>query len=768
MNMSSAQHEKDFENEVRRIARAKWPSAKYSGAEMLDGRERDGVFETEDSINYIEATVSAASRKARDDAKKIFKSIINHNRSATLKVAIGWIITKNEPTAEQRAETQEHGKGQVRIVSFAQFQQSLIDVRSYLNARKDHKFGSVQDFSTSSNTPSVPFIDIGLSKTDASKTFSVQEIVKQVLENSHFTISGQYGAGKSMFLRQIYFLLAEEYVKNRTSKFPVFINLREHSGQKDPVEILERHARGIGFEPPSSLIRAWRAGFVILLIDGYDEVTSLGVQGAWRKLKELRRRSLEGVRKLIRESGEIGVIVTGRSYYFETLDELTNSLGLNRPTAVIIDEFSDQQINWFLANFPNLKTNNNLPTWLPTRPLLLGYLASKGFLTELNDSNKCPDAVDGWNFLLERIYTREEGIESNLDGETLRLILERLATCARVTEDQLGPITRSDLFSAFSEICGYEPDEQGILAIQRLPGLGIYRAEDESRCFVDKELVDVCVGRELLRFLESPYDAVKNRLWMDAMNSCDRPINRASAELVNRSIESKPVIQGYLRQAVNFMKNRSDINCVLGDIAVMAIVSNSPLDLPLGVHGMFFLADALELDSSIPDFSSISFYHCLFSSIYLDPNTPTAKMPGFFGCLFEQIHGRTSVNDLPRNKFDDHCEFSEFEGTETNYSIRAGMLSIGEKILLITLRKLFIQSLSGRIESALYRGLNVDERRYVDDILKLLKRHQLVTEYSRGNGTIWLPTRRALERVKRILNAPTECGEEIITEAKSL
>ncbi len=37
-----------FENEVRRIARAIWPSAQYSGAAIAESRERDGIFETEE------------------------------------------------------------------------------------------------------------------------------------------------------------------------------------------------------------------------------------------------------------------------------------------------------------------------------------------------------------------------------------------------------------------------------------------------------------------------------------------------------------------------------------------------------------------------------------------------------------------------------------------------------------------------------------------------------------------------------------------------
>lgn len=209
----TTQQEDDYENEVRRIARAKWPAAQYSGAQMLEGRERDGVFETEDSIHFIEATVSGSANKAKEDTKKLFKAVSEYNRTSSLKVAIGWFITKNEPTADQRKEVQEHGKGQVRALSFSQFQQSLIDVRAYLAAREQHIFGSVQDFSTDAKTPSVPFIDIGFSNIDSGETLFVRNLFEGLVEGKQYAIVGQYGAGKSMSLREIYFLLKNRFVK---------------------------------------------------------------------------------------------------------------------------------------------------------------------------------------------------------------------------------------------------------------------------------------------------------------------------------------------------------------------------------------------------------------------------------------------------------------------------------------------------------------------------------------------------------------------------
>lgn len=758
----------DFESEVRRIARVKWPSAKYSGAAMLDGRERDGIFETEESINFIEATVSENAGKAREDTKKLFKAISNHNRTDTLRVAIGWFVTKHEPTADQRREVQEHGKGQVRTLSLSQFQQSLVDVRSYLAARKTHFFGSVQSFSVGSRNPDIEFVEIGIQSILQSKSFTLSELVEGVLAGNHYAITGQYGAGKSMTLREIFLRLEERYIRGGSSEFPVYINLREHSGQKDPVEILERHARNIGFESPSSLIRAWRGGFLVLLIDGFDEVASLGVQGSWKKLRDLRMRALEGVRRLIRESTQCGVLVAGRAHYFEDDNELCQALGLSNATTLALDEFTTEQVKAFLAKFPSIAAVRQLPDWLPTRPLLLGYLAARGLLTKMSDGSEELDAVEGWDYLLSRIYPREQDIETNLDGTTLRRILERIASIARVSEDGLGPVSRKDLFTAFAEVCGYDPDEQGILAIQRLPGLGVYRAEDESRCFVDKELADVCAGAEFWSFLQTPFDSAKNQLWLDAMNACDRPLGPTGTAFAVRRLTAQSMHRGYISQAIAFLRDRTDLGCVKGDMCGLLIEANIEPDSPICVVGMDFSNHEIHFHDEIENFSGIIFSSCIFEKIELGGAVNSCYLPKFNSCLIERVSGRVSQADLPSDRFSKDCEITAFDSTSTSGAIRDSQMSTGEKVLLITLRKLFIQSLTGRSEDALFRGLDINERRYVPDVLKLLSRHGLARENSRGDGVVWLPTRKALSQVKRIIAAPSECGESVVAESRAL
>jgi hypothetical protein len=110
----TVEEDKQFEDEVRRIARARWPGAAFAGATMLGGRERDGIFETDEVIHYVEATTSRRADKVKDDTKKLFSSITAQLRGGSMKGAIGWMVTREEPTADQRTEAREHGKQQVR------------------------------------------------------------------------------------------------------------------------------------------------------------------------------------------------------------------------------------------------------------------------------------------------------------------------------------------------------------------------------------------------------------------------------------------------------------------------------------------------------------------------------------------------------------------------------------------------------------------------------------------------------------------------------
>ncbi len=134
-----------------------------------------------------------------------------------------------------------------------------------------------------------------------------------------------------MTLRELYQKLAARYHKGETTQFPLYLNLREHHGQALPVEIIERHARLIGFSSPSQIVRAWKSGYCTLLLDGFDEISSLGLQGGWRRLKEVRAASMHGLRALISDSPTTcGIVTAGRNSFFDTDAERRKSVSVIR------------------------------------------------------------------------------------------------------------------------------------------------------------------------------------------------------------------------------------------------------------------------------------------------------------------------------------------------------------------------------------------------------------------------------------------------------
>src|SRR5262245_46778697 len=135
-----------FEQDVRRIARYRWPTAEYSGSEVHAGQERDGVFVTEDCIHLVEATAMRDMEKARKDLSKLHQLYKSYRKSNEERAIKCWLVTLHEPTADQRScrkEIKNVPENLFNIVSFAQFQSKLVDSHEYLQNREVHKFGSI-------------------------------------------------------------------------------------------------------------------------------------------------------------------------------------------------------------------------------------------------------------------------------------------------------------------------------------------------------------------------------------------------------------------------------------------------------------------------------------------------------------------------------------------------------------------------------------------------------------------------------------------------
>ena len=191
---STKSPERQFEDEVRRIARLLWPSARYSGASFVDERERDGVFETEEMIHVLECTTSRRKDKAQQDIGKTMKLITQLRRRHPDKAIKGWFVTADEPTADQRLVSDKY-KGTMGACSFDQFRSRLVDARSYLALRENLRFGSVRNLSD--GTAAVAqneFVGIDFLEYQSDTLWQITSIISKI-ENDRqsFVFIGDFG-----------------------------------------------------------------------------------------------------------------------------------------------------------------------------------------------------------------------------------------------------------------------------------------------------------------------------------------------------------------------------------------------------------------------------------------------------------------------------------------------------------------------------------------------------------------------------------------------
>lgn len=509
----------EFEREVRRIARLLWPDAQHGGAQMIAGRERDGVFETAEEVHIVECTTSRNRDKAIQDIKKLKEAIKFWEEREPTKSAKGWFVTRDEPTAEQ-ATIARDAKARVVGVSFDVFRSKLVNAKEYLELRGKYPFGSVADPETGNSVTEIKYVDLNMVDSEG-RLFSVGGVAEDLQQGKRFILLGDYGAGKSCTMRELFVRLRDQYWTNKTLAFPILLNLRDHLGQSAPVEALDRHAHrvGFGYNRGTELVRALRAGYAVLLLDGFDEIATTGWAAKTKKLREIRKRSMELVKNFIEQTPlDAGIIVSGRAHYFDNDEEMTTFSGASRDFHPLnLNDFTAEQVTDYLSA---KGWKDAVPSWLPARPLLLGYLASRNLLKQTLEVDAGSGPAAGWHGLLDRISEREAKIAQSVDADSVRQLIERIATLARSSIGGLGILLPDRLVQAFTDVCGYPPDDGGTLLIQRLPGLGVHNPEDGTRKFIDQDFANVAAAGDVFRFIADPFTRPLDDLgWQASLSS---------------------------------------------------------------------------------------------------------------------------------------------------------------------------------------------------------------------------------------------------------
>jgi hypothetical protein len=749
----------EFENEVRRVARALWDTPPGGGgSQKIDGRERDCIFKTEYVTHYLEITRQNTLDKVRNDALKMVKYRRDEaSKGNSVKL---WYITEKEPTADQRTEAQKHG---ITILSLIEFERSIFDFNQYLQLRCKYRFGSASDPDTdSTDTSQTKYQNVAIRRdTPPKATLNIKDVADHLVAGGRAVLLGDYGMGKSITLREVFTELRHRRLNGDISYTPVLLNLREHWGQSRPAEALDRHGHEVGLseQERQKLIRAFNAKRLIVMLDGFDETASI----QWNprvspRMREARVASVALANAFIQQSlGGPGLIVAGREHYFDNFQEMNSALGLrDADLRLSLDGFSVEETKSFFAS---RGIKSPIPEWLPSRPLFLAYLSRKGLLKDILEATDGLAPARAWAALVKRVSEREAAIHSNLGSDSIQRILEHLASTARQTPTGLGPITERDVAAAFQRVTEMEPDEAARPLLMRLPGLSSRDRIEGRRTFLDDDFVDVLRTGDVIRFYENQYDDPSASQWRVAMgptgleilaSSVRSPESRkdpsrvalAAASTALQKWKSSALAMDLIQAARLCGQDESSVDCnglVLTDISVRLLdLSVSPIPRNLTLQSVEF--DAIYVPDGSPDNLRI------------------------VDSVIQRLAG---VSRLP--EWIIRTDVGTFDEVATNAGIlRSDDIPLGLRVGLTMLRKLFEQRGYGRNETALSRGMDPKGRTKVPALLELLKTEGIAFCCSVRGSTVWYPVQGQRRRAHTILDAPTSSRDTFVLRAKVL
>lgn len=746
-----------FEERVRKVARSVWSDALYNGRDSIKGREHDARIESVDQIIFIECTISAKADKVRSDCQKLTR-IVRDTKRATHKHCRGIIVTKDTPTQHQ-IDAVRSAPVALELYSFDQLYGMIFNRSEYTALRSAARFGSIQNLKDDSiSVARRDFVHPTMIFQDDESDLLINDVVGQLLRKKRMRVAllADYGSGKSMILRETFLQLSEHVGIDDYDRCCLHLNLRDHLGQQDPGEALLRHGRSIGYPKPDQLIKVWRSGMCDLLLDGFDELNTVGWSSQLARAKAHRRMAMTLVRNFVAEAdANTSIIIAGRDNFFDTHEEMAEVLGLRAGAFRVAEvlRFNETQVKEYLSK---LGISSDIPQWIPSKPLLIGYLALEGFIDGVHSDVTPPQ---GWDMLLDKISQREAKQDHRLEPPLVRELLERLATIARSSKDGLGAFSLAETRRVFQDVVGFEPDEGSQQILLRLPGLRPSEIGDGTRSFVDSEFTNALRAGDLIRLVQNPYS---HQNIIDLMNNADAALGHMTSALLATKIMPKIT----LKQLSAAAKILSELEChsahnelLLSLLYAMSDIEETHVEISEFELDEIFLSD-LDYDRSMVRFSD-----GIIHSMHFDPTCDRSLLPKFERCIISRVIGARTREEL--SEFCTSCTLSELEKSgETTDTILDSRLPVPIRVLLTVLRKLYMQKGGGRKVAALYRGLDTHSRQYVDDVIQLLISEGFV-QRSRSDA-ILLPVRTLTGRVRKIMADPLGTREAIVSKAQQI
>ena len=739
-----------LEEKVRTIASLKWNCSAIPTT--IAGVKCDCVLKVSpDNWVVVEITKENNLNKVRNDITKL--KTVRHSLFLEDIYCKCYFVMESTPTNAMR----EAGTAQkVSVMSIEEFQNEFFDYRSYIHVRSQKNFGSLVNVVTGEPETNT-YIDVRYRNRKSGEDISVLDIIDLLKKGKKIVLTGDFGLGKSRCVKRIFEILSSDLINN---PYTIAINLRDHWGAKRSSEILLRHFQELGLDG-SNFIKSFEQPNAVYLLDGFDEIGTQSWSSDIKKMQHIREMSVCALKDLISKV-KGGVLVVGREYYFNSDQELLSCLGLNKDSTVFLDchhEFTETELVAFikenLHDAPDVDKIEELPAWLPKRPLIIQLL-----LNYASDVFEVQDALDDicgfWNAFLTKICEREAKINPTLNPEIIKTVLISLANKTRCRIQNTGPITQNDLSDAFEEATGFQPTDESSIMLQRLPSLGRINADSPDRQFLDTFILDGLRAESIIQQSKSWDNKLATADWIMPLSQVGLSI---LAEYISKRERRCQDFTTMARQASVF-KNKI-LACDV--IAALCMLDKSFLDFKdIAIsEGVFS-----HLSFEGKEVCRLSIRESIIERFDLT-NSKIGEHVKFCGCEIGTAYGIASHKSLPQCF--EKCNVEHFEALATTTLIKKARLSESQKLLVQMLRKIFLQPGAGRKEGALLRGMGSNVNKQLGQkILSYLLDEKLVTKHKGDEGYIYKPVRREMGRIDKILTDLTLSSDPLWAKVSAL
>lgn len=722
----------DVEREVKKIAESVWGTKPESERET--GVKCDAVLRLKP--NYwilIEVSKLDDLAKLRDDISKL--NLIRSTQMGKGIFCECYFVTSGDHTSLFESGREAN----VEVHDLNSFASKFIGASQYVSERAKMPFGSAVNPDTGDvdthHYAAINYAD------EHSRRYSLAEIANALKSGRHVVLLGEFGTGKSRCVMEVF----RKLVSENPIFPPIAINLRDNWGLRKHHLIVNNHLDGLGLgDFNDALIRSLHRGNHVLLLDGFDEIGSQSWSGDAKRLTEIRKKSLEGVRDLIGNVKNAGILIVGREHYFATPEEMAESLGLNLSKTLTLrcpEEFSDSELIEYIQANTSLKT---VPEWMPRKPLICQLLAR----LPAADVERLETGADGeiefFESVFDTICARETRIHPTIFKESLKGILLLLSQQTRALPSNDERMSTEDINQAFYAVTGSPPIDESALLLQRLPYLGRAGSGGTDRIFIDDYAKNGLRALALVQAIRSGQREIGSKKWL-------QPLDAFGLRVLHARGGTNTDAERFAKLCMNH--GNPQIACDL--VAARLLATDDICDFQgfSVIDGRIKLLAFVDIEVKNLHLAGIeveelSLESASFSSVKVE------------FCTVDCVKGMGGIDKLPDVFVD--CEVGVFDKAITVARISELNLTDQQKTLLAIIKKLFFQPGSGRREEALLRGAEKYWHPVAAQVaIHYMEKNKLLIQAKGSHGKVYVPKWKHRPRMAKMLEMQTSCGDEL-------